>query len=281
MPFAAAADWTDRSLTGRPSSLTFRSPGATWPRAVGNVSTYARSGKERRARLDDLDPRRRRRRPRRPARRRTPRARRRLPGRSSGAPHRRRSATFARGGPVREDPGGQLDAALLELVEEHRAQPGRLEAPVDRAVRRERLDLELEDVLQGDHVGLHALDLGDRRAAPRPVLEPLDVADHVERRGDLLADRLDRQVVARHQHHRLETGERVARGVGVHRRQRAVVARVHGLEHVERLRAADLADDDPVGAHAQRVAHEVADRRLRPRPRCSAGAPRAGARGAG
>ena len=42
-----------------------------------------------------------------------------------------------------------------------------------------------------------------------------------------------------------------------------------------------LADDDPVGAHAQRVADEVADRDLRPRPRCSAGAPRAGARAAG
>ena len=40
---------------------------------------------------------------------------------------------------------------------------------------------------------------------------------------------------------------------------RALVAGVHGLEHVERLAAADLADDDPVGSHAQRVAHQVAD----------------------
>ncbi len=37
------------------------------------------------------------------------------------------------------------------------------------------------------------------------------------------------------------------------------MARVHRLEHVERLRAADLADDDAVGAHAQCVAHELAD----------------------
>ena len=69
--------------------------------------------------------------------------------------------------------------------------------------------------------------------------------------------------------------------VGVHGRQRAVVAGVHRLQHVERLGAADLADDDPVGPHAQRVAHQVADRRPRPRPRCSAGAPRAAPRGAG
>ena len=40
------------------------------------------------------------------------------------------------------------------------------------------------------------------------------------------------------------------------------MARVHRLEHVERLRAADLADDDAVGAHAQGVADELADRDL-------------------
>ena len=37
------------------------------------------------------------------------------------------------------------------------------------------------------------------------------------------------------------------------------MARVHGLEHVERLGAADLADDDAVGAHTQGVADELAD----------------------
>ena len=46
------------------------------------------------------------------------------------------------------------------------------------------------------------------------------------------------------------------------RRERAVVARVHGLEHVERLGAAALADDDAVGPHAQAVPDEVADRDL-------------------
>ena len=60
-------------------------------------------------------------------------------------------------------------------------------------------------------------------------------------------------------HQRLEAGQRVARRVGVDRRQRAFVARVHRLEHVERLGAANLADDDPVGAHAQGVPDELAD----------------------
>ena len=108
-------------------------------------------------------------------------------------------------------------------------------------------------------VALHARDLGDLRDAPGAVDEPADVDDQVERRGDLLADRLHRQVEAGHQHHHLEPVQRVARRVGVDRRQRAVVAGVHGLEHVERLGAADLADDDAVGPHAQRVAHQVAD----------------------
>ena len=96
----------------------------------------------------------------------------------------------------------------------------------------------------------------------RAVLEAVLVDDQVDRRGDLLADGAHRQVDAGHQHHRLEPGEHVARRVGVAGGQRAVVAGVHGLEHVERLAAAALADDDAVGPHAQRVAHQVADRDL-------------------
>ena len=40
------------------------------------------------------------------------------------------------------------------------------------------------------------------------------------------------------------------------------MARVHRLEHVERFAAAALADDDAVGAHAEGVLHEIADRVL-------------------
>ena len=45
-------------------------------------------------------------------------------------------------------------------------------------------------------------------------------------------------------------------------RERSLVAGVHRLEHVERFAAADLADDDPVGSHPKRVAHQIADRHL-------------------
>ena len=91
------------------------------------------------------------------------------------------------------------------------------------------------------------------------ILESLEVHDHVERRGHLLPDRADGQVIARHEHHGLDAGERVARRVRVDGAERAVVARVHCLEHVESLCATDLADDDPVGAHAQGVANQLAD----------------------
>ena len=58
------------------------------------------------------------------------------------------------------------------------------------------------------------------------------------------------------QHERLEPGERVGRTVGVDGGHRAVVTGVERLEHVERLAAADLADDEAVGPHAQRGPHQ-------------------------
>ena len=40
------------------------------------------------------------------------------------------------------------------------------------------------------------------------------------------------------------------------------MAGVHGLKHVEGLATTHLAADDPVGTHAERVLHEVADGHL-------------------
>src|SRR5205085_2820979 len=60
--------------------------------------------------------------------------------------------------------------------------------------------------------------------------------------------------------------ERLAGGgapvAGADGAERAVVAGREGGEHVQRLGPADLADDDPVGPHAERVADEPADRHL-------------------
>ena len=68
------------------------------------------------------------------------------------------------------------------------------------------------------------------------------------------------QVEAGREHHHLEPPQGVDGRVGVAGGQRALVARVHRPQHVDRLRPSDLADDDPVGAHAQGVAHQLADR---------------------
>ena len=64
-------------------------------------------------------------------------------------------------------------------------------------------------------------------------------------------DRTDRQV-GRHQHQHFQAFDHLAGAVGVDGGHRAVVAGVHGLDHVEGLRPAALAHDDPVGPHAER-----------------------------
>ena len=72
------------------------------------------------------------------------------------------------------------------------------------------------------------------------------------------------QADAGHQGEGLDPRDRVAGRVRVHGRERPVVAGVERGQQVERLGAADLADHDPVRAHPQRVAEQVADRHLSP-----------------
>ena len=54
--------------------------------------------------------------------------------------------------------------------------------------------------------------------------------------------------------------ERVGRAVGVHGGHRSVVPGVERLEHVERLATAHLSDDEAIGPHPERGAHELAHR---------------------
>src|SRR4029453_11974533 len=83
--------------------------------------------------------------------------------RSSAWASRRCASTLVEGvDPLAEHGLRELDPALAELVEEDRAEAGRLEAARDRPVGRHRVDLELEDVLELDDVRLHPEDLGDR-----------------------------------------------------------------------------------------------------------------------
>ena len=110
-----------------------------------------------------------------------------------------------------------------------------------------------------DHLALHADHLGDVRDPARAVAEARDLHEQVDRRGDLLPDGPHPHVGVGHAHHHLQAAHRVARRVGVDRGQRAVVARVHGLQHVQRLFAAHLAHDDAVRPHTQGVDDQLPD----------------------
>ena len=92
-----------------------------------------------------------------------------------------------------------------------------------------------------------------------PAGRPLELHEDADRHDDLVADGLLGQLDATHHHHRLEPAQQLARRVGVHRGHGTGVAGVHGLEHVQRLGATALTDDDAVGPHTQGVADEVAD----------------------
>ena len=152
-----------------------------------------------------------------------------------------------------------------ELVPEVRLEPGALERPQatstsSGAAARSSTGRATKmswSVMISDSMPTTSVICETRR---EPSTSRDEVDDHVERARDLLAHCAAAgssmpdisTIVSRRR-------ERVARRVRVDRRQRALVTGVHRLEHVERLGAANLADDDPVGAHAQRVADELAD----------------------
>ena len=110
---------------------------------------------------------------------------------------------------------------------------------------------EDENVLHGDDVAFHAGDFGDAGDFARAVAQTADLHHDVDGRGDLAANRAVGNIQTGHGHHGFQAAQSIARGVRVNGGERAVVAGVHGLQHVQRFFAADLADDDAVGAHAQ------------------------------
>src|SRR5262245_26108522 len=69
-----------------------------------------------------------------------------------------------------------------------------------------------------------------------------------------------RQTDVRSQHTVRESGEGLLGAVGVDRRQTSEVTRVEGLEKIERFRAANLTNDDPIRTMAQCRSHQISDR---------------------
>ena len=122
------------------------------------------------------------------------------------------------------------------------------------------MDTELEQILQRHLVALHPLHLGDLHDLARAVGQALLWT--IRCSAEAICSRMARTGRSNPAISTIVSSRASAsRGrVGVDRGQRAVVAGVHRLQHVQRLGAAALADDDPVGPHAQGVAHQVADR---------------------
>ena len=116
--------------------------------------------------------------------------------------------------------------------------------------------------LTGGGAAGHADDLGDRDDPAAAVGPAGLVDDEVDRVGDLLAHRAVREPEAGHEGERLQAAQRLLRRARVDRAQGAVVPGAHRGQHVQGFRPPDLADHDPVGPHAQRVAHQAADRHL-------------------
>src|SRR6266496_108175 len=159
---------------------------------------------------------------------------------------------------VRFDDLGGVDAVALDAVQRTRPDAGEPEVADDLAGGVDAVLLELEDLLHRDHARLDVGDLGDAGDAPLAVRPAGELDDHVERPGDRLPDQRLRHLNATHADHRLDTRQRVARGVRVYGRHRPLMAGVHRLQHVQHLAAAALTDDDAVGTHTKRVLDEIA-----------------------
>src|SRR5829696_2468239 len=161
--------------------------------------------------------------------------------------------------------GGEplLLAIVARPLPEARAPDSSRPVPADELAGGVLADDVVEDeVLRDDDVAFHAHHLGDVGDAARAVAQARRLYDDVDGGADHLADRPRRQREAAHGDHRFKPGQALPRRVRVQRAHGAVVARVHGLEQVEGFGAANLADDDAFGPHAQAVAHEVAHRDL-------------------
>ena len=116
---------------------------------------------------------------------------------------------------------------------------------------------EFKNILKQDHILLLAGDFGDLHDFPGTVGKPRLLDDDIDRRSDLFPDRIGRKLKSRHHHHILHTGKGITGIVGMAGRQRSVMARVHGLQHIQRFGSAAFPHDDPVGTHTQSIDHQI------------------------
>ena len=151
-----------------------------------------------------------------------------------------------------------MDSRNPQAVGEARPDAGGTEAAHHRPLLVDPGFFEAEDLLHGDDVLLHADDLRQAGHASRPVGVARHLNHQIDGGGHLLFHGPGRKLESCHRHHRLESCQSVPGGIGVNGGERAVVAGVHGLQHVDGFAAAHLPHHDAVGAHSEAVDHQLA-----------------------
>src|SRR5262249_10687164 len=141
-----------------------------------------------------------------------------------------------------EHVGWQLRSVVDQRLRERRPQSRSAELPATF-----RIAHELEDLLYLNDGAVYAGDLADARDATAAVSRALQLHDDLDSRRDRRRDARLAHGEARHSHHLFQTGDSIARTVGMDGGHGPLMAGGHRLEHVEGLFAADLADDDAVG----------------------------------
>src|SRR5579862_6158656 len=114
-----------------------------------------------------------------------------------------------------------------------------------------------ENVLHAKDIFIHPGDFRQMRYPSCSVAHSGQLDYDSDGRSHLLANSLFRKIKVCHQRHGFHTGNGITRTVRVNRGERAVMPRVHSLEHVQRLLATDLTYDDPVGSHTQTIDQQL------------------------
>ena len=132
------------------------------------------------------------------------------------------------------------------------------EAANDRTIGLQPKALVAENLLHRDDLAFHTGDFGNRGHPTRAILKTAGLNDQVHSRRNLGADRLKRHLDTCHRNHVFQTRAGITCRVRVDCRHRSVMARVHGLQHVDHFLTTGFTHDDAVRTHPQRVAQTVA-----------------------
>ena len=144
----------------------------------------------------------------------------------------------------------------LEAIHEGRHDSGGDELSNHFAVFHTPL-VEFENSLRGDGSAFHARHFGKLHYFSAAVAQTGELDDDIKRRRHLLAQSAFGKIDTGHKHHCLQAGQGIPGTVRVNRAYGSVMTRVHRLHHIQRFAAADLTDNDPVGAHTKCIADQI------------------------